>query len=212
MKTMTRIFCKTLNIRSVPLFLVILLTAFSCEVGATQPQGTEGAISEPASNRTQAASESMPAKVSQQNSDGLIDACSLLTKEEVEKATGRQVLAPLQEKVGNLATCYYGNPESPVINNRPLDSFIKVSLMVGIEGQYYAGPVAQARDTYEMAKKNAASAQVVGELGDDAYWDETFKSLNVLRGRYMLDISVSAEVGGIDVAKGVAAKILQRLP
>ncbi len=209
---MTRIFCKTLKFRSVPLFLVILLTAFSCEVGATQPQGTEGAISKPASSQTQAASESMPVKESQQNSDGLIDACSLLTKEEVEKATGRQVLAPLQENAANLATCYYGNPESPVINNRPLDSFIKVSLMVGIEGQYYAGPVAQVRDTYEMARKNAASAQAVDKLGDDAYWDGTFKSLNVLRGKYLLDISVSSDVGGLDIATGIAAKILQRLP
>jgi hypothetical protein len=212
MKLVTGNFCKTFNVRSVSLFIVILLTAFCCEVGATQSQGTEGAISEPASNQTQSASESDPSKAGQQNADGLIDACSLLTKEEVEEATGRKVLTPLLEKAANLATCYYGNRESPILNNRPLDSIIKVGLTVGIEGQYYAGPVAQVRDIYEMARKNAASARAVDKLGDDAYWDETFKTLNILRGKYLLDISVSPDAGGLDIATGIAAKILSRLP
>lgn len=184
MTTVMRYLCEPLNIRPGLLVGIIFFMAFTCTEGVAQPPGT----------------------------DGTIDACSLLTKEEVEAATGRKVLAPMKANMANLATCYYGNPESPVINNRPLDSIVKVGLMVGIEGQYYAGPVAQARDTYEMARKNAASAQTVDKLGDGAYWDETFKTLNVLQGKYLLDISVSSEAGGLDVATGIATTILRRLP
>ncbi len=62
-----------------------------------------------------------------------------------------------------------------------------------------------------MAGNNAASAQAAGKPGDEAYWHGAFKSLNVLRGRYLLAFSVSSDVGGIEVGKGAAAKILQRL-
>jgi len=179
-----------------PLLCIVFVAALNCNEATAQPQGVEGTPAQPGASQTET----------------LIDACSLLTKEEVEQSTGRQVLEPMKDNVANLATCYFGNLESPIIHNRPIDTIVTVSLMVGIEGQYYAGGVAQVRDTYEMARKNASSAQIVKNIGEAAYWDDDWKNLKVLRGKYLLEITVSSVAGGIDMAKDIAMKILTRLP
>lgn len=141
-----------------------------------------------------------------------VDACSLLGKEEVEALTGQKVLKPLKEEIANLVTCGYGDPESPQIApGRSLSQILTVAVFTGEEGAYYAGPVAQAKDTFETGRKNAASPQKVNGLGEDAYWDETFRTLNIYKGKY--ELSVTVESGkGLNLAKTVAEKALTKLP
>lgn len=196
MKSNTGNIFKTLENWSVPLLCIVLLAALGCKEGVAQSREAEATPAQPGASQK----------------ESLIEACSLLTKEEVERSIGRQLMDPMPANLANLATCYFANPDSPIIHNRPIDTVVTVSVMVGIEGQYYAGPVAQVRDAYEMARKNASSAQGVDNLGEAAHWDEGFKTLNVLKSKYMLGVEVSSEVGGIDMAKEIATKILPRLP
>lgn len=138
-----------------------------------------------------------------------VDACSLLSKGEVEALMGELALAGVGERAANLATCSYGDPEAPKIAGRPASQILVLAVLTGQEGAYAAGPVAQARDSFETARRNAASSQAVAGLGDAAYWDETFKTLGVHRGRYFVSAEVKA---GLDAAKKVLAKALARLP
>lgn len=138
-----------------------------------------------------------------------LDACSLLTKPEVEALVGQPAMEPVKEQVSNLVTCAFGDPGSPKVGERPLTQVVTVTAFTGEEGAYYAGAVAQARDSYEMARKNAASSEDVPGLGESAYWDETFKTLSVRKGKYW--ITVKAE-GGREPAKKVMGKAIERLP
>ncbi len=138
-----------------------------------------------------------------------LDACSLLTRAEVEALVGEPAMEPTKEVVANLVTCAFGDPESPKVGGRPLAQVLKLEVFTGEEGAYYAGPVAQARDAYETARENAGSSEAVTGLGENAYWDGTFKSLSALKGRYW--ITVEAE-GGLEAAKKAMAKAMERLP
>jgi hypothetical protein len=141
-----------------------------------------------------------------------VDACTLLTQAEVEAAVGRTVLAPQKEEVPQFSVCGYGDPQSPVVSGRALTQLVKISVMVGSDASYYAGGKAQAKDSFETFKNNAASPQEVTGLGNAAYWDATFSSLTVLDGQYLVEVEIAADAGGLDAAKGLATKVLVRLP
>jgi len=162
--------------------------------------------------RTQPDQTARPAGASGQPAGGLLDACSLLTKAEVEAGVGRPVLAPQKEEAANLVICNYGDPTAPTLQGRPLSQVLSISVFVGSDAQYYAGAAAQARDSFEQGRKNAASVQPVPGLGDDAYWDQVFRTLNVLKGKYEVEVTVGSDVGGMEVARAFAAKVLPRLP
>ena len=138
-----------------------------------------------------------------------LDACSLLTKTEVEALVGRPVMEPFKEQMANLVSCAFGDPESPKVGGRPLSKALTLAVFTGEEGAYYAGPAAQARDGYETTRKNAVSREDVTGLGESAYWDKTFKTLSALEGRYWITADVEA---GLEPAKKVMAKALERLP
>ena len=138
-----------------------------------------------------------------------VNACALLTKAEVQGLVGRPVLAGANEHAANLATCSFGDPEAPKIGGRPAVRVLSLAVFTGQEGAYAAGPVAQARDAYETARRNAASAEAVAGLGESAYWDQTFKTLSMLKGRHFLSVEID---GGVETAKKAASKALARLP
>ncbi len=138
-----------------------------------------------------------------------VDACLLLTKAEVESLVGRPALPGAKEQAANLVTCSFGDPEAPKIGGRPAAQVLTLAAFTGQEGAYAAGPVAQARDAYETARRNAASAEAVAGLGESAYWDKTFKTLSVLKGRHLLSVEID---GGVETAKKAASKALARLP
>lgn len=138
-----------------------------------------------------------------------LEACSLLTKAEAESLAGTPVMEPARETAGNLSTCYFGVPGSPMAGSRPINTAVKLTVFTGMEGAYYAGATAQARDGYEQTRKNADAAEPVAGLGDSAYWNRDFKSLEALKGKYWL--TVDAE-GGLETAKKVMAKAIAKLP
>jgi hypothetical protein len=92
-----------------------------------------------------------------------------------------------------------------------MSQVLSLSLFTGEEGAYHAGPVAQAKDAYEMARRNAASSEAVTGLGESAYWDGTFHSLTAYKGRYWLSADLESEAG-VEVAKKVVGKAIERLP
>jgi len=175
---------------------LLLLHACGCEQTQARPGDSAPAAT---ADSTQAA-------------EAPVDACALLTQAEVETATGRSVLAPQGEQVANLSTCAFGDPGAPVLDGRATSQTVSLSVFVGRAGDYYAGAVAQARDAYQMGRDNAASVEAVSGLGDDAYWDRILRTLNVLSGKYELEVEVASEAGGVEVARNLALRALPRLP
>jgi hypothetical protein len=162
---------------------------------ATQaPAGTQAPAATPAAGATQTAT------TTPQASSGEIDPCSLLTKAEVEAAIGASVTEPEPEAVANLVACSYNDPETPIF------SLVSVTVFIGENAD-------QASDVYELTKDNAADAQTVAGIGNDAFWDSILNGLEVLEGKYDIRIDVSPD--GLDelaAAKDLATKVVDRLP
>jgi len=126
-----------------------------------------------------------------------VDACSLLTTEEVGAAIGKPV-TPVTETTGQAASCAYHDA-----THQP-DKFL--SLIV------YTLTPSQAKGVFEGTKGGGRDQVAVPGIGDDAYWDKTF-GLSVLKGRYEIGISVTDySVDGLKVARTLAPKLLSRLP
>jgi hypothetical protein len=141
-----------------------------------------------------------------------VDACALLTKGDVESLTGKTVMDPYKQEVANLVTCSWGDPEVPQLSpGRAVSQILTLDVFTGEEGAYFAGPVAQAREAFDLGRRNAASPQNVTGLGEDAYWDALFRTLHVYKDRY--EVSVTVESGtGLDAARTVAERALAKLP
>ena len=158
------------------------------------PAGTETPVGTPAAGATQT-----PAATAEPSA-GAIDPCALLTKAEVEAAIGTSVTEPEPEEVANLVACSYNDPETPIF------SLVSVTVLIG-------GDANEAKDVYELAKGNAADAETVAGIGDDAFWDGILNGLEILKGKYDVRIDVSPD--GLDeltAAKDLAAKVVDRLP
>jgi hypothetical protein len=192
------------------IFGLVLLAACGGgnEESTTTPAGTRAPTATQAPTETQSAeaTESPAAEATQtateapQASGGEIDPCSLLTKAEVEAAIGTSVTEPEPEETANLVACNYNDPSTPIFH------LVSVTVLIGANAD-------EASDLYELAKDNAAEAQTVGGLGDDAFWDSVFNGLEVLKGKYDFRIDVSPDDGDeLAIAKDLAAKALDRLP
>jgi hypothetical protein len=130
-----------------------------------------------------------------------IDACALVTKAEIESAVSATVLDGAPEQMANLATCSYKDPDAPI------------STVAGLS-VFAAASASDAREVFDLAKRNAADVQEVDGLGDDAYWDDILGTLQVLEGTYEVGIDVASDEG-VDqraAAKDIANKALSRLP
>lgn len=124
----------------------------------------------------------------------------MLTKAEIEAALGTSVTDPEPEDAANLFTCAWSDPEAPIF------SLVSVSVVIGENAN-------DASDVYELAKDNAADAEAVAGIGNDAFWDSILNGLEVLEGNYDIRIDVSPD--GWDtraIAEELAAKVLDRLP
>jgi hypothetical protein len=126
--------------------------------------------------------------------------CSLLSKSEVEKIIGKKVLDPKDEKMANLYTCTYGDPEFPTVSQ-----LLILTVLVFTKHS-------DATEVWETAKSNAASVEEVSKLGDAAYWDKILSTLWIVNGNYEISFDVGSDEGGLDSAKKLAAKVLERLP
>ena len=188
----------------------------SAGVGAADSQptpATQANQPKPQATQPQAKTQASPtaaAKSTQNNADLEVDACKLLAKDEIESAVGASVLEPLSDRVAELSTCNYGDPEAPLLNGRPVFSTVALSVFTGSEAAFAGGAAAQARGAYDIAKRNAGDLNQVPGLGEEAHWVDALKSLRVVKGRYFIDIQVYS--GGQEAAKGLASKMLERLP
>jgi hypothetical protein len=141
-----------------------------------------------------------------------VDACTLLTRADVEGMAGKKVLDGRKEELGELVICSFDDPEAPQVGGRALSQILTVSVMTGREGSYYAGPAAQAKDSFAMARKNAAQPEAVSGLGEDAYWDSILRKLSVVKGKYLVDVGVQSGGDPAKLARAAATKALERLP
>jgi hypothetical protein len=139
------------------------------------------------------------------------DACSLLSKAEVEAAVRRTVLVPKREPIFNICNCLYGDPQAPPDKLEPAP-IVSVSVFVGGMEERFPGFPKEAKDTFEMMKKSATTPRPIAELGDDAYWENSRRELVILRGKYMTAIKLQPDSGDQPAAKVLAAKVLERLP
>jgi hypothetical protein len=136
-----------------------------------------------------------------------VDACTLLTQEEVETAGGRKALAARGQAMAELSTCEWGDPEAPKVGDRSLVDLVELSIFTG-SNAYFAGPVEQAREVFRTARANTSSDEPVSGLGEDAWWDG--RTLHVLRARYLLEVTVDPE--SREAAETLVRAALGRLP
>jgi hypothetical protein len=107
--------------------------------------------------------------------------------------------------VAELSSCTYGNPQAPVLNGQPTDVLVTIAIFNGERP-------GQARETQEIARKNAAEVQPVSGVGDQAYWDGILRTLSVVKGNRGVDVNIASDLGGLKTARAIAEKILAKLP
>ena len=190
--------------RPVSLGVSVLLGLFFMTASAEAGGSSQWRASASASLSRSALSE--VAETSQPSSAGAIDACSLLTQAEVEGTVGTRVLEPRGEQIDEIAFCYYGNPALGQFDGFTFNDIVSLSVHV-------VGDAAQVRPFFEMA---TAAAGGVRGLGDGAWWDDEVPfsggMLNVLKGSYWINIEIAADRGGLNAARELAMKMLDRLP
>lgn len=136
-----------------------------------------------------------------------LDACTLLTQQEVEAAGGRKALQPRGQLMAELSTCEWGDPEAPKMGEQPLIDVVELSLFSG-SNAFYAGPAEQVREVFRTARRNTSSDEPVTGLGEDGWWDGG--TLHVLQATYMLEVTVDPP--SREAAETLARAALARLP
>jgi hypothetical protein len=127
-----------------------------------------------------------------------IDACSLVTKAEVEAAVGAPVTEPQKRQEANQTNCEFGDAKAPVFTTR-----LWVSVTTGASAS-------QAKAEHDMNRMFvAADLRPVSGVGDDAFWNSRVTALWVLRGKHQFSIHRAPNP---ETAKSLALKILHRLP
>src|SRR5262245_2271117 len=106
-----------------------------------------------------------------------IDACSLLTRAEVEKAIETPVLQPESEasKLGDV-------PVSRCTFKKSADQ-IDVVLTV-----YTYQSKNDAQESFERSRQRAEDSEPVKGLGDGAYWWKSTATLFVMKGSHVMSI------------------------
>jgi len=188
---------------------LLLLAACSSSTGggATAGQPTPAApTTQPPAQPTQPAAQptaAAAAKGGEKSPAAQVDACKLLTKAEVESAAGR----PLGEPVSRLTEYAEPSYSSSCGYSAPgFEAFVSLSVFVGRDA-------AQAKELYQL-HKNApgVTAAPAAGVGEEAY--AAGSGFTALKGRYEVSASVflPTVTAGQEAAKGLASKMLERLP
>ena len=149
-----------------------------------------------------ASSASAPAKAT--SPAAIVDTCGLFTQAEVEAMLRRPVLAGEKDQAATLTTCSYGNPATPVVNGKPTDVLLVLSVLTDELPN-------QSKGTFEIAKSNAAEVQMVSGLGEQAFWDNVGRVLRVVKGNHLVEASLGSNLGGLDTARAIMEKMLAKL-
>jgi hypothetical protein len=140
----------------------------------------------------------------------LLNACALLTSDEVREVQGEAVqeLRPSQStRAFRVAQCFYRTPT--------FARSVSVALAVPLEGDAArSGPRAYWQATFHDSDEQLRS---VPALGDEAYWvsDRVTGALYVLRGEAFLRVSVGGvadEAARLERARALAESALRRIP
>jgi hypothetical protein len=158
--------------------------------------GTRTAAATASPRATQAGTATQAATATAQASTGEIDPCALVTKAEAEAIVGESLGEPAVTITEMLAGCLYSTPDFDSVN---------------VDVLTYDSED-DAKSLFQMAIDINDYPEVEG-IGDRAYDSRPIGDITVLKGKYELSVGVST--GGEDdfeVAKGLAAKAVDRLP
>jgi hypothetical protein len=138
-----------------------------------------------------------------------LDACNLLTKDDVESFLGEKVGTPATthtEAMGNTVTqCRYG----ALSGNKRVGLLLRQAATADEAAKIFR----QARDASK--ELSGAEPQVIDGLGESAYWTGgNLKQLNVLKGDAWLIITANSGSGTdpLQASMSVSRRILARMP
>jgi hypothetical protein len=164
-----------------------------------------GGTSETSTATGQRASSASAAATARATSPAaIVDTCGLFTQAEVEAMLRRPVLAGQKDQAATLTMCSYGNPATPVVNGKPTDVLLLLSVLTDELPN-------QSRGIFEIAKSNAAEVQAVSGLGEQAFWDNVGRVLRVVKGNHLVEASLGSDLGGLDTARAIMEKMLAKL-
>jgi hypothetical protein len=166
--------------------------------GTRTPAATAAATSTRGPAATAAASPraTQAGTATPQASTGEIDPCTLVTKAEAEAIVGESLGEPAVTITKMLVGCLYSTPDFDSVN---------------VDVLTYDSED-DAKSLFQLAIDINHYPEIEG-IGDRAYDSRPIGDITVLKGKYELSVDVST--GGEDdfeVAKGLAAKAVDRLP
>jgi hypothetical protein len=125
----------------------------------------------------------------------------MVTQADVEAAIGASVLPPALTQFPNYAYCDFNDPNASGLR------LLTASVVRG-------SSATDAKDGFDLSKGNANSPQAVAGLGDDAFWDDTLGTLDIVTGQYEVSVDVAPldNLDRVAAAKTIATKVLAHLP
>ena len=182
--------------------LILLAACGGDDESTATPGGTRPAAATAAAPGTRTAAATASPRATQaatataQASTGEIDPCALVTKAEAEAIVGESLGEPAVTITKMLAGCLYSTPDFDSVN---------------VDVLTYDSED-DAKSLFQLAIDINDYPEIEG-IGDRAYDSRPIGDITVLKGKYELSVGVST--GGEDdfeVAKGLAAKAVDRLP
>jgi len=182
--------------------LILLAACGGDDESTATPGGTRTAAATAAATGTRTAAATASPRATQaatataQASTGEIDPCALVTKAEAEAIVGESLGEPAVTITKMLAGCLYSTPDFDSVN---------------VDVLTYDSED-DAKSLFQLAIDINDYPEIEG-IGDRAYDSRPIGDITVLKGKYELSVGVST--GGEDdfeVAKGLAAKAVDRLP
>jgi len=182
--------------------LILLAACGGDDESTATPGGTRTAAATAAATGTRAPAATASPRATQaatataQASTGEIDPCALVTKAEAEAIVGESLGEPAVTITEMLAGCLYSAPDFDSVN---------------VDVLTYDSED-DAKSLFQMAIDINDYPEIEG-IGDRAYDSRPIGDITVLKGKYELSVDVST--GGeddLEVAKGLAAKAVDRLP
>jgi hypothetical protein len=135
-----------------------------------------------------------------------VDACTLLTADEIGRMLGEEIGAPRHapDANGPVSTCQW-----PSLGDEPLMPFVQVSITSSTASSYDDWMAGMARETGQ--ELDAAEHPPVGEIGDWAVYVVDSRTLIVAVGPRMVHVVVDPYSAGVE-AIALAEVALRRLP
>jgi hypothetical protein len=151
----------------------------------------------PEAEETATAEAEETATPAPQTSNGKIDPCALITKDEAEAVIGESVDEPLVTITEILAACLYSTPDFRTVN---------VDVLIYDNAD-------DAESGFQLAVDINDYPAIEG-IGDRAYDSRPIGDVTVLIGKYELSVDVGVDDADADfeTAKELAAQAVDRLP